>query len=129
MSSPKIYESWSAQYEMPCVKVENPDDATANAILATCREIGAVRNVDGEEFVVELRDVGPELWSEESLRRSVGKNLRAAANGTAEANENKPRLFFSSRISTDETACICGGPDVDNAGQLRTGTKSHDDHD
>lgn len=73
----EMRESWSEQYSLPCVSVESPDFANADALIAMCGDLGAIRRVDGIEFCVELRDeVGPELWTEESLRRSVGKGLR-----------------------------------------------------
>lgn len=62
---------WSDQYELPCVSVENYRNANADSIIAECELEGAVRRVDGVEYCVELRsDIGPELWTEESLRRS-----------------------------------------------------------
>lgn len=61
--------AWSDQYQKPCV-VAHPAD-NADSIIAKCRKVGAVVNDDGEEFVVELRpDIGPELWTENALRRA-----------------------------------------------------------
>jgi hypothetical protein len=41
-------------------------------VISHCRTTDAVRRLDGVEYVVQLRDdVGPELWTEESLRRSL----------------------------------------------------------
>lgn len=81
---------WSEQYRKPCV-APSPTD-TADSVIAACRASGAVRfyrdesvTVDGqsvddggalEEFVIQLRDdVGPELWTEAALRRSLGKEV------------------------------------------------------
>lgn len=61
----------SAQYGMACVVAEDGD--TAQHVIDYCRDAGAWREVDGVEFCVQLRpDVGPELWTERSLRRSLG---------------------------------------------------------
>jgi hypothetical protein len=61
---------YATQYQSLCL-VPHPDD-TADTIIQECRAVGAIRLVDGEEFVVQLRDdVGPELWTEDSLRRSL----------------------------------------------------------
>lgn len=71
MSRTKI--EFSEQYQIPCVCVENPAAMNADALIAECEAADAVRRIDGIEYCVELRnDVGPELWTEESLRRSVG---------------------------------------------------------
>jgi hypothetical protein len=60
----------SQQYGINCVVVG--PGVTAQQVIDVCREEGAVREVDGVEFCVELRpEVGPELWTEESLRRSL----------------------------------------------------------
>ncbi|MBW4722300.1 hypothetical protein [Saccharothrix obliqua] len=50
--------------------VAEPGD-TAQQVIDRCRdvEVDAVRRVDGEEPVVQLHDVGPELWTEDALRR------------------------------------------------------------
>lgn len=66
-----LKEIWSEQYQLPCIVVENPNDIEADSVIGMCESIGAVRNVDGKEYVVELRDVGPELWTEDALRRSL----------------------------------------------------------
>ena len=70
---------YSQQYRKPCV-VASPTDA-ADAVLAACRAGGAhvlhgnsQIGYDDEELVVQLRDdVGPELWTEAALRRSLRK--------------------------------------------------------
>lgn len=60
----------SEQYGTPCVVAARTD--TADAVMARCQAVGAIRDVDGLEYVVQLRsDVGPELWTDESLRRSL----------------------------------------------------------
>ncbi|MFD5089375.1 hypothetical protein ACFWMR_02150 [Amycolatopsis thailandensis] len=65
---------YASQYEISCV-VPEPGD-TADEIIQGCRDDEAVRLVDGEEFCVELRaDVGPELWTEESLRSSMAARV------------------------------------------------------
>lgn len=102
-------ERWSDQYGIPCVSVESPDFANADALIAMCETIGAVRTVDGIEFCAELRDdVGPELWTEESLRRSVGKKL-------SERNPNMPcprmegrEEFVFQNMPDDGTCTQCG---------------------
>jgi hypothetical protein len=74
---------FSGQYEVPCVAIADPSIVDADWLIKKCREVNAVRNVDGEEFCVELRyEIGPELWTEESLRRSVGK--RAEKNASSD---------------------------------------------
>lgn len=69
---------FSSQFGVACVCVESPDFMNADALIAMCIQVGAILNSgDGDEFCVELRsDVGPELWTEASLRGSVGKGLR-----------------------------------------------------
>ncbi len=61
----------SKQYGIPCVVP--PPTATAQIVIDKCRTVGAVIDYgDGEEFCVQLRDdIGPELWTESSLRRSL----------------------------------------------------------
>lgn len=62
---------WSGQYRCRAVI---PNGATADAVVAACRAVGAV-GYDREgvqEYVVVLREhVGPELWSEKALRKSI----------------------------------------------------------
>jgi hypothetical protein len=62
---------FSVQYGVPCVVAEAGD--TADDILEWCSEEGAVLDHgDGDEFVVELRpDIGPELYTEAAIRRSL----------------------------------------------------------
>lgn len=61
---------FAVQYGIPCVVAV--EGARAADVIDECWRVGAVRTVDGEEFCVQLRaDVGPELWTEESLRRSL----------------------------------------------------------
>ena len=60
----------SKQYNIACVIP--PDTDEAQTVIDFCREVGAVLDYDGEEFCVMLRpEVGPELWTESSLRRSL----------------------------------------------------------
>lgn len=68
--------TFAAQFGIACVSVENPDTMNADALIAICEDSEAVRYMDGVEYCVELRDVGPELYTESALRRSVGKSLR-----------------------------------------------------
>lgn len=70
--------TYSYQYGKPCVTPK--PEATADEVISYARLIGAVFEVAYEEavrkfmFVVTLRpEVGPELWSEEALRRSLPK--------------------------------------------------------
>ena len=68
---------FSDQYNLACVSVENADMVQPDALISECELAGAIRYVEGVEYCVQLRDdVGPELWTEDSLRRSVGKLLR-----------------------------------------------------
>lgn len=68
--------TFSDQFNVACIAVENPDYMNADALIAICEDSEAILNNDGVEYVVELRpDVGPELWNEDALRRSVGKGL------------------------------------------------------
>lgn len=61
---------FASQYNTPCVVVEDGD--TAQQVIDRCWDAEAARDVDGVEFCVQLRpDVGPELWTERSLRRSL----------------------------------------------------------
>lgn len=64
-----MHVKFASQYNINCI-VPEPDD-TVDEIVQACRDDEAIRTVDGEEFCVELRpEVGPELWTEDSLRRS-----------------------------------------------------------
>jgi len=62
----------SDQYGTPCVGSLNNEPA--DEIIAYCRKIGAIFHEDGPDdecFVVWMRkEVGPELWTERSLRGS-----------------------------------------------------------
>lgn len=70
---------YSPQYGVSCVIVEPEDDA--ETVIDYARRHGAVRNVDGEEFCVQLlarevdlyveNDRPQELYTEEALRRSM----------------------------------------------------------
>lgn len=69
---------YSDQYSLPCISVEDRGLIAFEDLIAQCHAAGAIRqdDPDGPEYVVELRaDVGPELWTESALRRSVGKKL------------------------------------------------------
>lgn len=63
---------YAEQYGTPCVSAIHED--SADAIIAFCRENGAIYHEDGPDdecFVVVLRpDIGPELYTEQSIRRS-----------------------------------------------------------
>lgn len=68
---------WSDQYKKGCVVVEAGD--TLDEIIAKANDEGAFY-FDGEDecFVIDFRDkperqVGPELYTEEALRRSFSK--------------------------------------------------------
>lgn len=103
MQMSRVSEKWSDQYGIPCIAVESPDFVNVDALIARCEEIGAVRKVDGIEFCVELRDeVGPELWTEDSLRRSTGKGLVAEAgaeNVRTQAEKDAAELTYTIRVS------------------------------
>lgn len=61
---------WAAQYAVPAVVVEAGDDA--DRVVAYARELGAVSYAEGDEaLVIDLRGVGPELYTERALRRSL----------------------------------------------------------
>lgn len=63
---------WSSQYNIHCVVAEPGD--TATAVIDRCREpeISAFLTDDGVEFCVQLRDeIGPALWTEQALHRSL----------------------------------------------------------
>lgn len=68
---------FSDQFNCACISVEMPNYMNADALIAICEDAEAILHNDGVEYVVELRpDVGPELWTEDALRRSVGKDLQ-----------------------------------------------------
>lgn len=68
--------TFANQYGLPCV-IPEPGDTAAD-VISHCRSTGAVRRIDGIEYVVRLRDdVGPELWTEDSLRRSLAETPNA----------------------------------------------------
>lgn len=62
----------SEQYGVPCVVALQNEGA--DTIIKYAREIGAIFHEEGPDdecFVVWLRkDIGPELWTERSLRGS-----------------------------------------------------------
>lgn len=69
---------WSDQFKKPCVVIEAGD--TLDEIIKQAYDEGSLY-FDGEDncFVVDFRDkperlVGPELYTEEALRRSFSKN-------------------------------------------------------
>lgn len=68
---------WSEQYKTQCVQVvgnESVDD-----VIADCCETGATFEEDGETcYVVRFPGRFPELYTEESLRRSLPYRLTAA---------------------------------------------------
>jgi hypothetical protein len=69
-------ETHSRQYDLPCIIASRTDPA--QKVIDRCQEVGAVRQVDGIEYVVQLRsEVGPELWTDESLRLSLPAPLPA----------------------------------------------------
>ena len=62
----------AAQYGITCAVIDGTETVTAAEVIEYCTAIGAVRLADGTEYCVQLRaDVGPELWTGESLRRSL----------------------------------------------------------
>jgi hypothetical protein len=70
-----MHVTFSDQYQIKCYVVEDGD--TAQQIIDRCREAGAVRRVDGEEFCLDIRpDAGPELWTEDALRWTVQRPLQ-----------------------------------------------------
>ena len=66
---------WSDHYKRNVIILHDPGqtDNLADVIIENCREHRAtVIDDEGEQFVVTLRpEIGPELWSEETLRRSL----------------------------------------------------------
>ena len=66
---------YSQQYRKSCVVISLTD--VADDVIAACRANGAVWvDWDHDSFVIQLRDdVGPELWTEAALRRSLGKGI------------------------------------------------------
>lgn len=68
----ELHTQWSDQYEKPCVI---PFGDSADKVIEHCRKMGAIYYEDGPDdecFVVVLRrDIGPELWTEDTLRRSI----------------------------------------------------------
>jgi len=73
----EMHTVWAPQYQKPCVVVFPSD--TAQQIIDHCRAVGAIYREDGPEdecFVVVLRhDIGPELYTEEAVRRSAHARL------------------------------------------------------
>lgn len=69
-------QKWSDQYERVCI-IPLFSNVKPEIIIEACREVGAVymKGPDDELlYVVQLReDVGPELWTTESLTRSLTK--------------------------------------------------------
>jgi hypothetical protein len=69
-------ETHARQYDLPCVIADRTDPA--QMVIDRCHMLGAVRKLDGVEYVVQLRpEVGPELWTDESLRVSLPAPLPA----------------------------------------------------
>lgn len=74
---------YSKQYLKPCVVAEAGD--TAQTIIDACRDACAIFREDGEEcFIVSIRTVGPELYTEDALRGSLPFLEDGDAPGTAE---------------------------------------------
>jgi hypothetical protein len=71
----EMHTVWSPQYRVPCVVALWRN--SADDVIDHCRDMGAIFHEDGADdecFVVVLRrDVGPELWTEQALRRSLAK--------------------------------------------------------
>lgn len=69
----EMHTVWSPQYQKPCIVVFPSD--TAYKTIEHCRLMGAIYREDDHEdecFVVVLRhDVGPELYTEAAIRRSL----------------------------------------------------------
>jgi hypothetical protein len=63
--------TFADQWNIPCV-IPQPGE-TADDVMQRCQEAGAIYTGEGEEdFCVMLRpDVGPEIYSESALRRSL----------------------------------------------------------
>ena len=78
-------ESWSYQYQSPCVRVIYAPGLDAESIIEFANAIGArVHAVDAgpeepDDYVIHfessIRDVGPELYTEEALRRSCARSI------------------------------------------------------
>jgi len=74
-------ETWSSQYRKPCVRLGGNE--TAEEVVEFANEIGA-RYHDGEDlcFVVDFNDegrqVGPETYTERTLRSSLRRKPTSA---------------------------------------------------
>lgn len=70
----EMHTDWSDQYQKPCIILPEGHGCSADEVIKHARHMGAIDREDGPDdecFVVELRaDIGPELWTEEALRRS-----------------------------------------------------------
>lgn len=63
--------TWAEQYDIPCIEIRK-GKPTVQQVIDACIHEGAIRTVDGQEFCCDLRPgIGPELWTEEALRRSL----------------------------------------------------------
>lgn len=66
---------YSTQYGTLCLVLAQGEALEPDIIIEECRELGAIFYEDGPDdecFVVDIgRGVGPELWTENALRRSV----------------------------------------------------------
>jgi hypothetical protein len=68
----EMHTVWSEQYRCPCVVVFPQD--RSDDVVDHCHAMGALFNDgDGEPSlcVVLRHDIGPELYSEDALRRSI----------------------------------------------------------
>ena len=74
-----------------CCIVPGPNN-TVEEIIYACTEVGAVFFDEGErQYIVQLRpEIGPEVWTEESLRRSISCEYKLNPRIPREA-PHKPR--------------------------------------
>ena len=67
--------TYSTQYDTPCLELPQGQSLDPDVVIEECREMGAIFYEDGPDdecFVVDVgRGVGPELWTECALRRTI----------------------------------------------------------
>lgn len=75
---------WAGQYNVRCIKLQPGAKFSSDDLITECRKVGAIFCEDGptdECFVVDLgRGVGPEIWTENALRRSARNTEREGRN-------------------------------------------------